>query len=84
MKRLAGGDMVRSLTFFLAVMSIVHFRFTRYKCIIERSPYSVKKRMERSVLDILWLSLPTFFLVCPGRLIFIENINQTLWPSGSR
>ena len=43
MKRLAGGDMVRSLTFFLAVMSIVHFGFTGYKCIIERSSYCVKK-----------------------------------------
>lgn len=73
--------MVRSLTLFLAVTSILHFGFTRYKCIIEKSPYC-KKRMERSVSDILWLSLPTFFLVCPGRLIFIENINQTLWPSG--
>lgn len=38
--------------------------------------------MEMSILDILWLTLPTFFLVYPGRLIFIENINQTLWPSG--
>lgn len=38
--------------------------------------------MESSILDILWLSLPTFFLAYPGRLICIENINQTLWLSG--
>ena len=62
MKRLAGGGMVRSLTFFLAVMSILPFRFTRYKYITERSAYCVKNGWRGDIG--YFVTLLTHFLPC--------------------